>query len=131
MMNVDRSRRIANQVQQTLAKIISYDLADAVNDNRLKMITITDVRVTKDMRSSTIYISSFEQKQNVDIELVALLNENKGFLRKHLSQDLNLRVTPDLLFRHDEVIEQGARIDALLDQIKKKDETLSKADADE
>ena len=122
MAKIDRTRRVGSQIQQTLAKVINQDLSDWLGEPSLKFVTLTDVKVTKDMAYATVYISTIENNETSNGLAVASLDESKSYLRKALSRELNLRVTPQLEFKADEVIGHGAHIEALLKSVSKPDQ---------
>jgi len=47
------------------------------------------------------------------------LKESAGFIRSRVANTVNLRITPEIVFVYDDSEEQGARIDAILERIKK------------
>ncbi|RKD24271.1 ribosome-binding factor A [Ammoniphilus oxalaticus] len=109
-----RNSRIGEQMKKELSQIIQLELKDP----RVGFVTVTAVDVTGDLQEAKVYISvmgSDEQKE----ESVQALQKAKGFIRSELGKRIQLRHTPDLLFRMDESIEYGNKIETLLKDIKK------------
>ena len=82
------------------------------------MVSVTKVKVTPDLRYARVYVSIFNSK-NKERTLEGL-KESAGFIRSRVANTVNLRITPEIVFVYDDSEEQGARIDAILERIKKK-----------
>jgi len=117
-MNKKRLYRITEEIKRDLTLIIRKKL----NDPRIsEHITISHTEVTEDLKFAKIYISSIES-MNDRIQYAEILNKAKGFLRTELSKVLKTRTAPELKFFVDETIENGVRINKLLNDIKKSEE---------
>ncbi len=115
-MSGNRPARVGAQIQKLLAEV----LARGLRDPRLGMVTITSVDVTADLRDARVYWAS----HGTPAELKATeagLEAARGFLRRAVSQDLGLRVSPELRFTYDVAIDRGARIEKLLMEVKQQD----------
>lgn len=91
-----RSDRIADLIKVEISKILSSD----VKDPRVKGVTVLDVSISPDMKKADIYVNgsnSFSNLQTNEIEIG--LEKSKGFIRKKLSQNINLRRTPEIFFK--------------------------------
>jgi ribosome-binding factor A len=99
-----RTDRVAEQIQKSLAMLIQKSLKDP----RLGMITVNEVRVTKDLAYADVYFSVFPDEHSKQTEL--LLSNASSFLRKQLALELSTRVTPKLRFRFDASLAQGEKI---------------------
>jgi len=111
-MATRRQRKVADLIQEELSDII----ARRVRDPRVEGVTITGVRVSPDLRYAEVYFSQFgddEARQSA----LAGLTAAAGFMRHELAPRLDLRYTPELRFHVDRSWEEGARIDALLEEI--------------
>jgi len=107
-----RQRKVADLIQEEISDLI----ARKMRDPRVEGVTVTEVKVSPDLRYADIYISklgSDEERQ----QALAGLTAAEGFLKRELAPRLDLRFMPDLRFHIDRSWEQGARIDALLEQI--------------
>lgn len=106
-----RRGRINDAVAQELAIALSEVREPKVVDN---FISITRAEVAPDLRYATIYFSCIGD----DKEALIGLKKVTGMLRHHLAVSLNLRITPDLLFKKDGSIEHGAHIARLLEEVR-------------
>lgn len=107
----DRSRRIAEQIKRHLSTLISQQ----VSDPRLGMVGVSAVTLSKDYKAATVYINVFKDDQVA--ESMEALQSAAGFLRQQLSQGLNQRGTPKLVFEHDTTIKDGIALSNLIDSV--------------
>ena len=105
-------QRLASNIKRHISEIIQYDL----KNKEVGHITVTDAELTKDMSYVTVYVTFFDDR-GVPTERVAALNEAKGFIRTQLSKRLNTYKTPDIIFKYDESLNKGERIDEILKSI--------------
>lgn len=114
-MNDKRLNRIGHEMKRVLAKIISVDLKDP----RISpMTSINDVKVTRDLSFVTFYITilgSEEEKTNT----MDGLNNAKGFIKKKIGEEIDLRQMPDILFKPDETIANAMHIEEIIKKIKR------------
>ena len=108
--------RRQRQVAELLHKEISLLIQRQARDPRLDSVTITGVDVTPDLQDARVYVSVLGDRHDVQ-QAMAGLESAAGFLRRQLGDSLSLRVTPTLTFRLDNSLEQGSRIDQLLDTL--------------
>ena len=109
-----RSRRIAQQIQQALSELIRRELRDP----RLGMVTLTEVRVSKDLSYAKVYFSVLGAQRQQAHEI---LEAAAPLLRGPLGRALGIRHSPELRFVQDELIESGARLSALIQRAVKDD----------
>lgn len=112
-----RSLRLNAQLQRELTALIRTDLTDP----RVAGVTVTAVKVAPDARSARILVSLLGDKERLD-EAVVALKGAAGRLRHHLSKQLRLRFAPVLHFSADDALREGDRINALIRQLRVKDE---------
>jgi len=111
-MNDRRQRQVAELIHQEISLLILRQ----VRDPRLGSVTVTGVEVTPDLRLAHIYVSVMGGDYEAAQALVGLKSA-AGFFRHELGSALSLRFTPELSFRLDKTLEQGLRIDQLLDSL--------------
>src|SRR5437588_5910682 len=109
-----RPERIADTLREEIAQIVGYELEDP----RLAMVTVTDVRVAEDLRDASIFVTVQGDEAEHKSALLALQHA-APYVRKQLGFALNLRHTPALHFVRDIVEEKAAHVDALLENIEK------------
>ncbi len=104
-----RTRRIGLQIQRDLADLIRSQ----IKDPRIGMVSVNAVKVSRDLSHAKIYITTLddsERKLTLDI-----LQKAAGFLRHELGQMLSIRTIPQLHFFYDDSIEQGSRLESLIE----------------
>src|ERR1044071_1606472 len=109
-----RAKRIAQQIQQTLSELIRRELRDP----RLGMVTLTEVRVSKDLSYAKVYFSVLGAQPQQAQEI---LDAAAPLLRGPLGRALGIRHSPELRFVQDELIEKGAKLSALINKAVKED----------
>ncbi len=107
----DRTRRIGEQLQRELARLIREE----VRDPRVGMVTVVDARVSRDLSHARIYITLLSGDAEARATSVEILNRSAGMLRGLLGRQMRLRTVPRLHFEYDTSIEQGAELSALID----------------
>lgn len=110
-----KKERIESTIKKELAPIINNRL----NDPSLNFVSITDVKLTNDMSFAYIYVSFLEEK-NKEKGMQAL-QRSKGTLRSEIAKNLTTRRTPELIFKLDESLETGNKIESILAQIKEEE----------
>src|SRR5712691_10284973 len=121
MVDVARARRLAGRI----AKIVALTLEHQVKDPRLGMVTITDARLTPDLREATVFYTVYGDEQ-VRAESAAALASARGVLRSEVGRQTGVRYTPTLTFVADTVPDTRARIVGLIDEARYADAGLSK-----
>ena len=116
MVSQGRANRISQRIRQELSELLLFD----VTDPRLSGISITYVRVDKELSYASIYVSALEGSERSE-EILQGLEHAAGFLRHQLTQRIQLRSFPQLRFNWDPIPEQAERIDELIDIWKKED----------
>jgi ribosome-binding factor A len=109
-----RLKRIADRIRQDLSELLLFKMQDP----RLSGVSVTDVRVDRELAYASIYVSSLEGAEAAD-EILEGLESAKGYLRRELSQRAQLRYFPQLRFYWDPTPERADHIEKLLDQISK------------
>ena len=109
---IDRTTRISEEMKKELSAIIQNELKDP----RLpRLVSITSVNVTRDLRYAKIYISvlgSDEEKKNA----LAALKSASGFIRREVGKRMLIRYTPEMQFELDNSIENGVYINKLINE---------------
>lgn len=113
---VPRARRVAEQVQRTLAEMLLRE----VRDPRLKPVTITHVKVSPDLTHAWVYYAPL-LGGGVDPLQQEILEEASRRLRGPLGRAMRLRVAPELHFSPDEELERGNRLDDLITRAVRED----------
>src|SRR2546421_3878338 len=109
-----RPEQLAELIREEVSQIVGYEL----DDPRVESVTVTDVRVTENLRDASVYVTA----EGTDAEKTAALKALQHaapYVRRQLSILLNLKYTPELHFVRDTVEESAARVDELLSEIEK------------
>lgn len=111
-----RPERIADTLREEITQIVGYELEDP----RLTMVTVTDVRVAENLRDASVYVT-IHGDEDEHRQALKALEHAAPYVRKQLGFSLNLRHTPVLHFVRDTVEEKAERVDAILEEIRKED----------
>tara|TARA_B100001769_G_C22011457_1_gene543554 strand:+ start:176 stop:511 length:336 start_codon:yes stop_codon:yes gene_type:complete len=99
------------KVQDLLHKEIAMLLHTSIQNPEIKSVTISGVRVSKDLKYSEIYFTTL-QKDYKKIQLE--LNKASGFIRNQLSKNIHLKRLPTLKFTYDSTAENSQKIEDLI-----------------
>ena len=110
--NSKRTQRIGELIKQELAQMLVGELKDP----RIGFVTVTEVRVTGDLRQARIFVSVYGTKEEREIS-VAGLTAAAGFLKREIGHRLRLRHTPDLFFCQDDTLDQAMRLEQVMSAI--------------
>ena len=95
-----RIRKIQEFIKQEVSRIILQELKDP----RLGFVTVTDVRITGDLREATVYVSLFGSDEEKKNTLAALAKAN-GFIRSEVGKRLGIRYSPQIGFKEDQSLD--------------------------
>ena len=115
------SRR-TDRMADLLRAEISDLLLRSVHDPRIKLVSVTDIDVSPDLRRAVVRVSLLGGEEERQATLAALRHA-KGFLRTELSHRLRTRVTPELVFELDRGAEHSQKISDLLESLHGRDES--------
>jgi ribosome-binding factor A len=104
--------RVNAQVKKELGELVRQKLS--VEEHGL--ITITDVEVSKDLRTANVFFSVVGVRNQEDEALGALERVRKD-LQSELSRHVKLKYTPQLTFKHDHSTERGIRVIGILEKL--------------
>ena len=109
-----RPERVADIIREEVSQIVGYELEDP----RLTMVTVTDVRLSGNGRDAQVFVTVAGNEEEHKLALAALRHA-APYVRKQLTLSLNLPRTPEIHFVRDKVEEAGERVDQLLQEIAK------------
>lgn len=116
MVDVARARKLAVRIRE----IVAATLETQVKDPRLGMVTITDARVTPDLREATIFYTVYGDDVARQ-DSARALESAKGVLRSTVGRQTGVKFTPTLTFIADHVPEHAANIEDLLEAARAED----------
>lgn len=113
------SHRI-DKVESLLKEEISLIFLHKFDDHDYGFITVTNVKVSPDIKIAKVYISIFEkEKREIALEKI---KAKSGFIRTELAHRVNLRYTPELKFFIDDTLEYAENIERLIKKIHEEDD---------
>ena len=107
-----RPERVADILREEISQIVGYELEDP----RLTMVTVTDVRMSDNLRDANVFITVAGDEEEYRLALAALRHA-APFVRKQLGLSLNLPRTPEIHFLRDSVEQKAERVEQLLREI--------------
>lgn len=114
-MSTHRVQRVAAQLRQEISEIIVRDLKDP----RVEMASISEIKLSPDLRSATVKISVIGEPDH-QRAVIDGLQHARGFIRRELGTRLtNLRFAPELRFELDQGIAYSVRVSQLLREVNK------------
>jgi ribosome-binding factor A len=120
---IPRARRVAEQVQRTLADLLRRE----VRDPRLKPVTVTHVRMSPDLSHAWVHFQVLGGDAHDPLQQ-EILDEAAVYLRGPLGRALRLRIAPHLHFQPDTELEQSQRLDELIHRAVREDEARHPSD---
>jgi ribosome-binding factor A len=105
-----RAERIGAEMRRLLAVLVH----DELRDPRVGMVTIQEVRVTRDLAHAKVYYTCLDETKAA--ETGRILGQSGGYLRRRLGQLMKVRTVPELDFTFDRSVSEGNRLSALIDR---------------
>ena len=113
MKRNNRMTRVNDEITKELANIIRGELKDP----RIGVMTsVLRVETTQDLKYCKIFISGLGNDEEKK-EVMKGLKNASGYIRHLLAEGINLRITPELMFRLDDSVEYGIKMSKLIEQI--------------
>jgi phosphoesterase RecJ-like protein len=112
-MSDKRTERVAHQIRDEISRYLQRGL---LKDPRIGFVTISGVRVSRDLRYAKVFFSVFGEDQEAE-DTLAALQRAQGFLRRKLGKDFRIRRVPELTFILDSSIETGVHIANVIQQL--------------
>jgi ribosome-binding factor A len=111
-----RIEKVNSSIKRELANII---LMGEVRDPRISFVTILNVDVSKDLQHARVRFSVLADTAEKIKAAIAGFESCRGYIRKLISQRVDLRYTPEFQFIYDKGIKHAADVDMVLEEIKK------------
>ncbi|MEE1941786.1 30S ribosome-binding factor RbfA [Streptomyces sp. TRM 70361] len=116
MTDTARARKLADRIRVVVAETLQR----RIKDPRLGYVTITDTRVTGDLREATVFYTVYGDDEDREASAAAL-ESAKGVLRSEVGRQTGVRFTPSLTFVPDALPENARTIDDLLEKARASD----------
>ncbi len=115
-----RQLRVGELVRHKVADMLSR--GDIHDDVLAKyVVSVPEVRMTPDLKLATVFVMPLGGKDAKPV--LEALDRHKRYIRGEVAHAVNLKFAPDVRFRLDETFDEGARIDAILDSPKVRQDT--------
>ena len=122
-MGENRIQRIAKLIKKEVAEMLLRDVKISIG-----MVTITGVKVSKDLRIAHIYYSALGSEKHIQDSAIGLRQATK-FIQREIGRRIRMRYTPAIDFQFDHSLEYGSHIDKILkDLALPKEEEISEKD---
>jgi ribosome-binding factor A len=121
-MDAARTRRLAERI----SKIVAEMLERRIKDPRLGFVTVTEARLTSDLREATVFYTVYGSPEERE-ETAAALRSATGVIRSEVGRIIGLRHTPSLEFVADALPDSARRIDDLVAAAQQADAELARA----
>ncbi len=108
-MDYSRTDRVADRIREEIAEILTR----RVKDPRIGFITVTAVEVSHDLRNAKVFVTVYGDEDQRKAGLKGLQSAAR-FIRGELGKRLQMKFTPELLFREDTTVDKANRVLELL-----------------
>jgi ribosome-binding factor A len=116
MVDTARARKLSVRIKEIVADMVRRH----IKDQRVDMVTITDVKITGDLHEATVYYTVLGGDLQW-AEAAVALDSATGVLRSAVGKQTGVRFTPTLAFVADRVPEGARALDELLEKAKQSD----------
>lgn len=114
-----KRQRLAG-IEKEMARVISKVLMEEVKNPKVKgLVSVTNINVTEDLKFADVYFSVMRQENVNTDEVIEGLNQIKGFLRKRVAEEIEIRYIPEIRVKLDTSIEHAIKISKLLNDLKR------------
>jgi ribosome-binding factor A len=119
-MNHGRARRLEDRI----AEIVAEMLERRIKDPRLGFVTVTEARVTGDLREATVFYTVYGSDDEVANTMAALASAT-GLIRSEVGKQTGLKHTPSISFSRDTVPDTARSIEDLVARARAADEQVA------
>jgi len=110
-MPTPRMRRINEVLREVIGAAIATDLSDP----RIGFVTVTSVETSPDLRSAKVHVSVLGDEEAREATLTGL-RASRGVIQSRIAAETRMKRTPTVSFHYDPTVEQGMRINRLLEE---------------
>ncbi len=123
-MDPARARRLGERITQIVAEMLER----RIKDPRLGFVTVTDTKVTGDLRDATVFYTVYGSAQERAATAAALASAT-GVIRSEVGRQTGLKHTPSITFELDRLPEGARSIEQLVERARQADAELAAARA--
>jgi ribosome-binding factor A len=122
MADTARARRLG----EAIAQIVAEMLERRIKDPRLGFVTVTEARVTGDLREATVFYTVYGSDSERAESAVALASAT-GLIRSEVGRQTGLKHTPSIAFEPDTVPDAARNIEELVARARVADAAVAAA----
>lgn len=111
-MSKIRQQRTAEQLKMVLSELFLRELSDP----RLHGITVTGVKIDRELEHADIYVSALGDESR-EADVMAALSSAEGFLRRELASRVRMRKVPQLHMHWDPTLAHVQEVESILDNL--------------
>jgi len=115
-MSQRKQKKVAEALREAVSSVVLFEM----NDPRLGFVTITQVEVSRDLRSAKVKFSTMGQAPDRS-KAVHCLQHASGHIREQIGKRLRMRHVPTLRFELDESIQRGMEVRQLIEEARRQD----------
>jgi len=116
-MAYNRPEKVAVAIKRKVSEIILIELKDP----RIGFVTVTEVKVSRDLRNVKIFFSVLGDEKQKKSAIIGL-ERATSYVRRIIGKEMGFRFTPEIIFRYDETYEYSQRVTELLNKVKTEEE---------
>jgi ribosome-binding factor A len=124
-MNQPRARKLGDRIAQIVAEMLER----RIKDPRLGFVTVTEARVTGDLREATVFYTVYGSDDEI-AGTAAALSSATGLIRSEVGKQTGLKHTPSISFTRDTIPDTARTIEDLVAKARAADEQVAKVRAD-
>lgn len=114
-MAYDRTRRISEEIKKVVSSML---LEGEIKDTKIRqskgLVSVTNVDVVRDLKYAYVYISVLGDDP---AEIIEGLKRASGYVRNRVGRVVDLRYTPEIIFRPDDSIQKGVEMSKLINEL--------------
>ncbi|MCP4094583.1 MAG: 30S ribosome-binding factor RbfA [Planctomycetes bacterium] len=111
MASERRQQQVARRIQQKVSELLLHD----IRDPRASFVTVTNVTISRDLVKAKVYWSVLEERHKSKVS--HMFEHAKGFIRREVAREINIRSAPLLEFFYDEGLVAADRIEQVLREV--------------
>lgn len=118
---MQRHERLEQDVKVAISQIVAYEVKEP---SVTGLISVTDVKITKDQKYAKVYVSIYGKKNKQKV--IDALKKATGFIKSELARRVRMRNIPSLEWEIDDSIEYGNYMDKVIADVINKDNEIHK-----
>lgn len=118
-----------DKVEHLIKEEISLIFLHKLSEMDLGFVTITNVRLSPDLKIAKIYLSVLEKEKR--LLLIEKIEDKKGYIRSELAHRIRIKFIPELKFFIDDTLDYVEKIDGLIKKIHENDDNKTNAGSTE